>query len=123
MDRSGGVERRDIEIDQLNGLIAAAGVEGAREILDAFWKSTEELLDLMSTQVTEGDLALAAKTAHALKGMAANVGASKLSATASEMEAACRNNALGDAPDHVQEARANFEAARGSLLEHLKQAS
>ena len=123
MDRPGGDERRHIEIDQLNGLIAAAGVDGAREILDAFWKSTEELLDLMSTQVNEGDLALAAKTAHALKGMAANVGASKLSATASEMEEACRNNEAGGAPDHMREARADFEAARGWLLEHLKQAS
>jgi len=112
-----------IELEQLNGLIAAAGVEGAREILNAFWSSTEELLAAAAAQVDGGDLETAAQTAHAIKGMAANVGAAKLSSTASDLEVACRDKDAGAAPGHMNDARADFEAARGWLLEHLKQAS
>ncbi len=112
-----------IETDQLNGLIAAAGVDGAREILNAFWQSTEELLDVLSKQVNAGDLELASKTAHAIKGMAANVGAARLSSTASDLEVACKNHSRDAAPKLMGNAHSDFEAARGELLEHLRKAS
>ncbi len=112
-----------IEIDQLDALVAAAGVNGAREILDAFSRSTEELLALLSAQMNNGDLELAANTAHAIKGMAANVGAACLSSTASDLEIACKDENADAAPGLVRDAHADFEAARGRLLEHLQQAS
>ncbi len=112
-----------IDIDQLDGLIAAAGVDGAREILNAFWGSAGELLDLLSTQLASGDLERAATTAHAIRGMAANVGAARLSTTASDLEIACTDGDNAAAPDLMSETRADFDAAQGWLLDHLRQAS
>lgn len=113
---------RHIEVEQLNGLIAAAGADGVREIFDAFWRTSEELLDLLSKQVTGGDLALAAGTAHALKGMAANVGAAALTATATDLEIACQNADAGAADGHVGQARVDYEAAQIWLNDHLQKA-
>ncbi len=113
---------RHIEIDQINGLIEAAGADGAREILDAFWRTSEELLDLMASQMTDGALELAANTAHSLKGMAANVGASALAAAANDLEIACQKKDATAATGHLQGTRTQYEAARSSLLDHLSQA-
>lgn len=111
-----------IEIDQLDGLIAAAGVDGAREILNAFWRSTQELLDALAAQVNDGSLDLASRTAHAIKGMAANVGASKLAQAASDLEKICKGGDVGAAPALMQETRARFETAHAHLLGHLQDA-
>ncbi len=108
-----------LELDQVNGLIAAAGVDGTREILDAFWRSTEELLDALSAQVGDGALALAAQTAHAIKGSAANVGASRLAKTAAQLEIACKAENADAAPVLMRDTRAHFEAAKNRLTEHL----
>lgn len=115
-------DNRHIEVEQLNGLIAAAGPDGVREIFDAFWRTSEELLNLLSTQLTGGDLALAAGTAHSLKGMAANVGASALSATATDLEIACQNADAHAAGSHIEQARADYAAAQHWLRDHLQKA-
>lgn len=122
VDNAMDAENGHIEVEQLNGLIAAAGPDGVRDIFDAFWRTSEELLDLLSTQVSGGDLALAAGTAHSLRGMAANVGASILSATATDLEIACQNADANAADDHVVKARADYAAARIWLKDHLQKA-
>ena len=123
MDSQMDGDNGHIEVEQLDGLIAAAGADGVREIFDAFWRTSEELLDLLSTQVNGGDLTLAAGTAHSLKGMAANVGASALSATATDLEIACQNADANAADGHVEQARADYLAAQHWLKNHLQKAS
>ena len=112
-----------IELSQLNGLIEAAGVDGAREILDAFWRSTNDMLNQLSAQITENNLVAAAQTCHAVKGMAANVGAARLSETVADLEIACKDNDSAIVVEKMSDARADFDAAQNWLQDHLRQAS
>ena len=123
MDSLPDSRNEHLEIDQINGLIAAAGIDGAREILHAFWRTAEELLEGASTHVGDGALRPAAQTAHAIKGAAANIGAARLADTAGKLETACRDGDQDRALLLTRELRADFEAARGWLQEHLRQAS
>ncbi len=83
-----------IERDQLDGLIAAAGVGATREIVAAFYRSTETLLADLRQQSAAGDFAAAGRTAHALKGSAANLGAVELARAASGLEGSCRERLI-----------------------------
>ena len=112
-----------IKISQLNGLIDAAGVDGAREILDAFWRSTQEMLDQLAAEIAEKNLVKAGQTSHAIKGMAANVGAARLSDTVSDLENACRANDHDQVSSKMPQAQADFVAAQNLLLDHLSKAS
>ena len=112
-----------IELSQLNGLIEAAGVEGAQEILDAFWRSTKDMLDQLSAQLTDNDFSGAACTCHAIKGMSANVGAARLSATVAELEVACKANDSASITTKLSAACADFDAAQSWLQDYLRQAS
>ncbi len=112
-----------IELSQLNGLIDAAGVDGAREILDAFWQSTKSMLDQLSAQVAGNDLIGAAGTCHSVKGMAANVGAARLAATVGDIETACKAGDVANAAEKVEAAQADFVAAQEWLFDHLRKAS
>lgn len=107
-----------VDLDQIDGLIAAAGVAGAREILDAFWRSTDQLLVDLKEQLATGDLAGAARSAHSLKGSAMNVGAARFSLAARTIEDACRGRcassataALPLALHHYERTAAAFEEA------------
>ncbi|MBB5518376.1 Hpt domain-containing protein [Amphiplicatus metriothermophilus] len=79
-----------IDTSQIDGLVEAAGPEGAAEILAAFWRSTDELLARLARQLKEQDVEEASRTAHALKGSALNVGAAKFSDLARAIEEGCR---------------------------------
>lgn len=85
--------------EQLHGLIKVAGKNGTREILDAFWTSTSNLIDLMRVHVENNDVEGAATTAHAIKGSAANVGAHSLHEKAQLFETFCRTQNLLNAAD------------------------
>ena len=88
--RGCGGEERIVDREQIDGLIAAAGVEGARDILRAFWRSTDHLIAALKDQLSRGDLFEASRTAHSLKGSALNVGALQLSLFARSIEEACK---------------------------------
>jgi len=83
-----------VDFSQIDALLNAAGRDGVLDILQAFWRSTDELAAQLARQLEEGDLNEAARTAHAIKGSAANVGASSLAFSARAIEACCRD---GDA--------------------------
>lgn len=106
-------------IEQVDGLVAAAGIEGTREILDAFWRSTTELLETLSSQVTQSSLEPAAKTAHAIKGSAANIGAHKLAETATAIEQACKDDNDDLLAKHLLDIMHDYEAVRACFHEHL----
>ena len=77
-----------IDLEQINGLIEAAGVAGAKEIMVAFWRSTETLLMSLDEQLAAADYEGTKAAAHALKGSAANVGATDIAEFARAVEAA-----------------------------------
>lgn len=112
----------DLHLEQIQGLVEAAGVDGAREILETFWRSTTNLLESLTAQVSENTLDAAARTAHAVKGSAANVGAQRLSETASRIEAACKSGDRAAAAGALEKVQQDFEAFRASFHNHLAQA-
>ncbi len=111
-----------LQIDQVDGLIAAAGIDGTHAILDAFWRSTAELLEALSAQIKDQDFSLAAMTAHAVKGSAANIGAVRLAQSAAEMEIACKNGKSSDIGDMLDALNQDFQSVRECFKEHLAKA-
>jgi len=99
-----------LDREQIDSLVAAAGIEGALDILDAFRRSTDDLLNRLNADLARGDLAEAARTAHALKGSAANVGAQLLAAAARNVEDACRAQNGASAQESLAGAGSKFEA-------------
>lgn len=81
-----------IDFSQIDSLLEVAGKNGVEDILGAFWRSTDDLARQLKTHIDCRNLADAARTSHAVKGSAANVGAQLLAASARDVEACCRNN-------------------------------
>ena len=108
-----------VEIDQIDSLINAAGVDGTREILMAFSRSTDGLLRQLSQDLSAENFTDAMRTAHALKGSAANVGAKRLAQTALEVEVACREQEIATARDSLKLACQHFEAVEAHFESHL----
>ncbi len=109
-----------VDREQLDGLVSAAGVDGTREILAAFWRSTDALLASLKQQIAKGDFAAAARTAHSLKGSALNVGALGLSDAIRRVEERCRSkdwNGASESADGAHQRRAEAEAAYKTLLD------
>lgn len=111
-----------IESEQIMALASSAGVEMARTILDAFWTSNDELLTAIARHLSTGDLDELRKSAHALKGSAANLGATRVSETARKIEYGARDNDLESVkngfislPVLIEDTRQGFE----NLLERL----
>ena len=112
-----------LDREQIDGLIAAAGVDGTKSILDAFWRSTDTLFRAMQDQLARGDVAEAARTAHALKGSSLNVGATQLSCSARKIEEACRRMDAPCALDRLNGARAEYGDTVAAFAAHLANAA
>ena len=112
-----------LQVGQIDGLVAAAGVDGTRSILDAFWRSTTELLETLKDQVGQETLDLAAQTAHAVKGSAANVGAQRLAAAAFQVEDACHTGEKAAIDAALNAVLEDFEAVRECFEDHLSKAA
>ena len=112
-----------IETEQLDGLLAAAGREGLREILNAFWRSTDDLLSALNGQIADGDFTEAARTAHAIKGSASNVGAQFLAETAKALEAACRDEDGAKLAASYETAKDAVVSTRTAIEDRLADAS
>ncbi len=112
-----------LNLEQINNLIDAAGVDNTKDILDAFWRSTEALMNELQAQLTGGDFSNARNSAHAIKGSAANIGASTVQEVATSIENACKSglddieNTLQNEIDRLYE---NFEEARKAFSNHLE---
>lgn len=112
-----------LQLDQVNGLIAAAGVDGLREILEAFWRSTASLLEGLTAQAQGRSYDEAAQTAHAIKGSAANIGAQRLADIATEVEDACRSQDDQKLDACVTAIHNDFDAVRVLFDAHLAAAA
>lgn len=112
-----------IDREQIDGLIAAAGVDATREILDAFRRSTDGLLAKLREDLARGDFTEAARTAHAIKGSSANVGALMLSSAARSVEEACKTQDCGAALGEIEDVGAQFAATLNALDAILAEAA
>lgn len=112
-----------LDCEQIDSLVVAAGVDGTREILTAFWRSTENLLRTLQDQLSRGDVIEAAKTAHALKGSSLNVGAMRLSCDARAIEDACRSKNPSTALKHLVGAQSNYTDTVAAFDAHLSAAA
>lgn len=97
-----------VETEQLEGLLEAAGVAGVREILAAFWRSTDGLVVELRAQIDRGDRQGAMRSAHALKGSALNVGAIRFAETIRKVEDLCKSDNLSAAAAYTTTAEAEY---------------
>lgn len=93
-----------IDETQIGGLAEAAGVEGVRMILDAFWASTEELSVELNAALMAHDTPGMARIGHTLKGSSANIGAAQMADRAREIETAAKDGEF----EQVREALQRF---------------
>jgi HPt (histidine-containing phosphotransfer) domain-containing protein len=108
-----------LELEQINGLLDIAGVDGVKDILAAFWRSTDELSADLARSVEGGESGHAARTAHALKGSAANVGAMRLAEAAREVETLTKSGDLALARAAIERLAAIYRETRAALEQHV----
>ena len=116
-----GTRAAHLQTEQVDSLVAAAGVDGARAILEAFERSTISLLKALADGISNGELNDAYKTAHAVKGSAANVGAQLLAETATAIEAACKAGDSAAAAAMLANAQSCFDAFCVHFDAHIEQ--
>lgn len=112
-----------VDFDQIDSLIAVAGREGVASILDAFWRSTDGLLDQLRRQINAGDFTEAARTSHAIKGSAANVGANLLADLAREAEGRCKGADAAAAGATQTQLVSAYAQTRAALIARLADAA
>ncbi|MFN3960705.1 MAG: Hpt domain-containing protein [Parvularculaceae bacterium] len=115
MDLHSAAETPLIESEQIDSLLDAAGVDGVKDILEAFWRSTDQLSADLARCIETGACADAARTAHALKGSAANVGANRLADAARRVEALSKNGDLAGVTSAVDRLAAIYRETRAAL--------
>jgi HPt (histidine-containing phosphotransfer) domain-containing protein len=108
-----------LDASQIDCLLEVAGVSGVDEIMNAFWKSTDALIAALRAAVEKRDGAEAGRIAHALKGSAANVGASLLSSIARDAEIAAKAGNFDAARAACEAAPAAYEATRRAVAERI----
>lgn len=109
-----------LQLEQVDGLVAAAGADGALAILEAFQRSTTDLLKAIEADLTENALGEASKTAHAIKGSAANVGAEALSDAASAIEIACKEGDAETARAKLDDVKVFYVAFCDAFKAHIE---
>ena len=109
-----------IDEAQLGGLAEAAGVDGVRMILDAFWQSTEELSVELLAALEHHDRADIARIGHTLKGAAANIGAAQMSDRARLIEIAGKDGTLEAARDELNAFRTDIANTREAIEDILR---
>lgn len=97
-----------LDLEQLSGLAEAAGVDAVRMILEAFWESTDELTNALTSALAANDADACIKAGHALKGSSANLGAARLANRAKDIEMAARDG-------KIEEARTLFSQFAGDI--------
>jgi len=98
--------------EQMEMLITSAGVDTAKTILDAFWKSNDEIVAAMTAHLENENFGEASASGHALKGSAANLGATQLSERAKVIENACREQDIATARAAFEKVPADIQATR-----------
>ncbi len=86
-----------------------------REVLDLFMDNMPEQMDGLRRAISAGDVQEAMLYAHTVKGMAANISAGPLCATASAAEKAAREGDLSPLAALAERMELELEALRAAL--------
>ncbi|GAB2510586.1 response regulator [Lysobacter humi (ex Lee et al. 2017)] len=103
-------------VTQLRALAEASDPALLAQIFGAFRSDTAQRLGLLRTAAAHADADLLRRTAHTLKGAAANVGAARLAATAGELDTIARSGRL----DGVDALVRRLEGDYGDVLVQLR---
>ena len=117
-----GMSEDMIEEEQLRVLAESAGKEAVEPILAAFWTSNDELVAQLGAALKDRDTDSAGKAAHALKGSAANLGATQVASTAKDIELCAKGGKMDAAlsafeklPREIAETKAAFDTLMSSI--------
>lgn len=111
MTQAGESMSDEYSVDMLTAVTGAEG-ELAVQVASAFLTVCPDLRERLRAAVASGDAARVVAAAHELKGMAAMIGAERLSLAAKALEMAGRNGERESYTDTAQLARVEEEWAR-----------
>lgn len=109
-----------IDESQIGGLAEAAGVEGVRMILEAFWTSTEELYAELSVAIDADDRPGMARIGHTLKGSSANIGAAQMADRAKQIETAAKDGEIELVRERLKVFMEDITATRAAIDDILR---
>lgn len=110
-----------IDLEQIDGLLNAAGVDVARTVLTSFWSSTDDLVAAARTALELGDFDGLDRAGHAIKGAAANVGAQRIFEAARDLEAAARASDRETAATSLAAVETAIEPAKNAFERHFEE--
>ena len=102
--------------DQLEALIASAGVDVTRSIVDALILSNDQLMTALHEGFSQGDLTAIANTAHAIKGSSANLGAVLVAERARQIERASKEGNIANAQAAFNQMSADLTLTSAALI-------
>jgi two-component system, sensor histidine kinase and response regulator len=117
----GDADALPLDLDQIELLRSLDDGDGAllSEIISQYLSQTEEGRNELARAVVVGDHGAVARTAHALRGASANIGATGLAAVCEAMEMSARAEQLDGAPELVERFDAEFARVCEALNELL----
>jgi len=90
-------------LDSIRALQQAGQPDLLTRIIDTYLDSAADLIEALRTSSGEGDVEVLGRSAHTLKSSAASLGAMRVSALCSKLEADVRAGQLDDAGDLILE--------------------
>ena len=110
-----------LDIDRLNALLLAVGPEALQSLADRFGAAVDSDLVRIRDGSAGGDRGLVAEAAHSLKGLAVTFGASRLQATAQELQVcAAQTVDLAGLIAEIEEAAASTKDAVAPTVASLQ---
>jgi HPt (histidine-containing phosphotransfer) domain-containing protein len=91
-----------------------------REVLEAFVAETSDQLAIAQARLELGDADAASHEAHAMRGVALNVGARAFAQLIAEIEALSRDGELAAARAALSRAHLEFDELRSTLRQYLR---
>jgi CheY-like chemotaxis protein len=111
--------RQPSALDQIRTRDVAYGPALARELCDLFLRETPTRLDQLARALDAGDLRLAARTAHSIKGSCWVVGAGQMGALAEGIEHRLAEWSAPETAEQVASLAAEFDRLRPALEAEL----
>ena len=112
-----------VDYAQIESLLEVAGRRGVEDILFAFWRSTDDLVERLNRQIGCDDFLEAARSSHALKGSAANVGANGLANAAKDVEQCSKELNARKAADALERLERVYARTRAAITARLEKAA
>jgi HPt (histidine-containing phosphotransfer) domain-containing protein len=112
-----------LDVELLRGLedLSPPGPDSlVSELTNLFTESTPALLKELNTAVVSGQVLVASRLAHRLKGSSANIGAKHMSVLCAQLEKSAQVNPADDNLKLVEQITASFTASTKVLQAHIK---